>query len=129
MDGDTVKVESAFADTEKTFIGWEGDWYYRGCGEPVVTNEDGSGSHCVKRVDHPGDIHEDYNGIRKSEKSGKMLVIVSFAQPTASPEDYAHTSAILHALKPHFANESDVQVTLAIRELADEILMIVKGDG
>lgn len=124
-----LDVDNAFSNGDRTVINWEGENYYKACGEPVVANSDGSGSSCVKRQDHPGDIHEDYDGVRRSEKSGKMLMIVSFDEPTTSREDYDRTAGVMQAIKPFFAKDTDVKVSLSIRETADELLMILKGDG
>lgn len=51
----------AFIDTAETIINLKGENFYKACGYIVARNRDGSSS-CVKRVDHPGTIHEDYDG-------------------------------------------------------------------
>lgn len=51
-----------FTNREHSVICWKGENYYRACGNQVTLNDDGSGSTCVKRVDHPGLDHEDYDG-------------------------------------------------------------------
>lgn len=45
-------------------ISYKGENYYRACDYPVA-EFDGSVSHCVKRVNHPSHIHEDYDGRKK----------------------------------------------------------------
>lgn len=55
-------VENAFADADKNVISWEGDNFYRACGAPVNLDDEGAGSHCIKRVGHPSFYHEDYDG-------------------------------------------------------------------
>lgn len=66
--------KGAFTDGE--VINYQGDNYYRACGA-VVTIQ----SYCVKRVNHPGVLHEDYDGnVRGNNNSS----ISSIASPDAS---------------------------------------------
>lgn len=44
-------------------ISYKGENYYRACDELVSDLPDGGQSFCVKRVNHPGNLHEDYSGI------------------------------------------------------------------
>jgi hypothetical protein len=48
--------------TNGDVISYKGENYYRACDERVTTMADGGQSFCVKRVNHPGKIHEDYEG-------------------------------------------------------------------
>lgn len=56
----------AFANKELTVIAYKGENFYRACGVIVKVTRY-STSHCVKRVDHPGEIHEDWDGNTKDE--------------------------------------------------------------
>ena len=51
-----------FVSNDAKVINWLGENYYKACDELVSRNLDGGNSYCVKRKDHPGDIHEDYDG-------------------------------------------------------------------
>lgn len=126
---DILNVEGAFAEEDKRTINWEGENYYRGCGESVLTRPDGSSSTCVKRLDHPGDIHEDFDGHRKAEKSGKMIIVVSFDQPGADAEGHGRVQNILASLKENFDDVYPVKVIAGVRDQADEVLMILEGSG
>lgn len=58
-----------FTTTDREVICWQGENFYRACG--VFVHEDpidGIQSHCVKRVNHPGKIHEDYHGNTRGNK-------------------------------------------------------------
>lgn len=124
-----IDVTNAFASADETVVSWKGENYYKACDQPVVTNPDGSGTHCVKRVDHPGDIHEDYDGIRKTDPKGRMIVTVSFPLVEDTKKGHEETQAVLHTLRPHFQDKKDVLIYAAIREQADQIIMILDGDG
>lgn len=50
------------AFTNGEVINYEGYNYYKACDVWVSTNEDGVQAYCVKRVGHPGVLHEDYDG-------------------------------------------------------------------
>lgn len=56
-----------FADTDAAVISYKGDNYYRACDAFVVDLEDGGQAFCVKRVGHPGKIHEAYYGETREE--------------------------------------------------------------
>lgn len=56
----------AFADKEEKVINWKGENFYRACGVIVKVTRYSTTS-CVKRVDHPGDMHEDYDGNTKAD--------------------------------------------------------------
>lgn len=51
------------AFTNGEVINYKGANFYRACDAWVSNLENGGKSFCVKRVDHPGDFHEDYNGL------------------------------------------------------------------
>lgn len=59
-----------FANQEQTVISWRGENFYKACDVLVTGTVEGASSHCVKRIGHPGDIHEDFDGNTKgSEES------------------------------------------------------------
>lgn len=117
-----------FSNADKSVISWEGSNYYRACDEPVVVSESGI-SGCVKRVDHPGDIHEDYDGVRKTDDKGRMTVVVTFPIPDSDAIGHGLAQNILHTLKPQFKDQPDVKVYGAVRDVADQIIMLLDGDG
>lgn len=43
-------------------ISYKGANYYKACDKFVTDRQEGEPSFCVKRVGHPGDIHEAYDG-------------------------------------------------------------------
>ncbi len=51
-----------FASGDLTVISYKGQNYYKACGVTVTEQVDVGTSTCVKRVDHPGFMHEDYEG-------------------------------------------------------------------
>lgn len=56
-----------FANEDETVISWKGRNFYRGCDVFVSDSPDGGQTHCVKRVQHPGFIHEDWVGNTRTE--------------------------------------------------------------
>lgn len=61
-----------FASGDGLVISYKGENYYKACGalvEPVRAPEGGSTS-CVKRVNHPGNIHEDWHGNTREYSPG-----------------------------------------------------------
>lgn len=48
-------------------ISYKGANYYKACDAFVYEDSEGSSSHCVKRVNHSGPLHEDYEGRTKEE--------------------------------------------------------------
>lgn len=62
LDNDIKDLDApAFTNIAETVINYKGENYYKACPEQVTTY-----SFCVKRVNHPGDIHEDYEGNTRS---------------------------------------------------------------
>lgn len=55
-------LEPGQAFTNGDVIGYKGENYYRACDAFVANNDDGGQAFCVKRVNHPGHIHEAYDG-------------------------------------------------------------------
>jgi len=49
-------------------IWYKGDIYYRACNAFVADFEDGGKSFCVKRVGHPSQTHESYDGATCEEE-------------------------------------------------------------
>lgn len=68
--------------TDGNVISYQGENYYRACAHQVTQNDDGSGSTCVKRVDHPGVRHEDYDGNTYDEVHGSDPDKIELAIPT-----------------------------------------------
>lgn len=56
--------------TDGDVISYKGENFYRACGELVAELEGGGRSHCVKRIGHPGNQHEDYDGRRLTKMGG-----------------------------------------------------------
>lgn len=61
--------KECFADKNLEVISYKGENYYRACGVIVKTTRYGTTS-CVKRVNHPGNVHEDYAGLLKEDSNG-----------------------------------------------------------
>jgi hypothetical protein len=118
-----------FADIEASVITWKGNNYYKACDEPVVTRPDGSGTHCVKRVEHPGDIHEDYDGIRKTIDKGRMTVVVTFPLASDTREGFEYWQGIMQKLKSLFDGQEEVKIYGAVKDVADQLIMILDGEG
>jgi len=53
--------------TDGFIISYKGENYYRACDEWVADTSDGGEEFCVKRVDHPGNVHEAYSGNTREE--------------------------------------------------------------
>lgn len=122
-------VTNAFCSGDETIINWKGSNYYKACDELVTGNPNGAASYCVKREGHPGDIHEDYDGVRKVEQHGRMTVVVTFPLADNNEIGFKKSQEVLGEMKKVFADQDDVQVYGAIRESADQIIMILNGDG
>lgn len=62
-DGQYINVgPEAFATPDTNIIFYRGMNYYRACDAVVYKFADQGSSYCTKRVDHPGNYHEDYDG-------------------------------------------------------------------
>lgn len=61
-----------FADPDLLVINFEGENFYRACGEKVRHLEEGAMTTCVKRLGHVGDIHEDYDGRTRNDYDLKL---------------------------------------------------------
>lgn len=129
IDVDIFDVSDAFANADKTVVNWQGRNYYQACDELVTGSPEEGGSFCVKRVDHPGDIHEDIDGVRKTVDKGRMTVVVTFTIPEGNTIGHEMAQDILRTLKPQFKDQPDVKVYGAVRDKADQIIMILDGDG
>jgi len=119
----------AFANADETVINWQGANYYQACGITVTGDPDSETTSCVKRVDHPGDIHEDYDGVRLTDPKGRMAVVVTFTQQSSPELGFVETQRILQELKGHFKTQPDVKVYGAVHDKADQIIMVLEGDG
>lgn len=128
-DVDILDVSDAFANADKSVVNWEGRNYYQACDVLVTGSPEEGGTFCVKRVDHPGDIHEDFDGNRKTVGKGRMTVVVTFPLSEDQELGFKESQHILQTLKPHFADQPDVKVFGAVRDKADQIIMILEGDG
>lgn len=62
MDGFIDIGPECFTNTEKTVISYQGENYYKACGQLVANIPGGGQTFCVKRRDHMGDVHEDFRG-------------------------------------------------------------------
>ena len=52
-----------FADEDLTVISYKGMMYYRACSAMITDLVGGGMSFCVKRIGHPGDVHENFEGM------------------------------------------------------------------
>jgi len=77
--------------TNGNVISYKGENYYRACDAFVNDrSEEGGQSFCVKRVDHPGTIHEAYDGTIRDEK---ILVVPQLPHSKACvPDGHNHGS-------------------------------------
>lgn len=53
--------------TNGDVISYKGENYYRACDAFVTDRPEGGQSFCVKRINHPGTIHEAYDGTTRDE--------------------------------------------------------------
>jgi hypothetical protein len=76
------------AFTDGLAISYKGEIYYKSCDALVVENNDGSSTHCVKRVNHPKDhIHEDYEGnVREVHEDGMGYDLILVEEQPQPPE-------------------------------------------
>lgn len=51
-----------FADDKELVISYKGRNFYKACDIKVTNKEEGGSTFCVKRVGHPGLLHEDWDG-------------------------------------------------------------------
>lgn len=129
-DGEiTIIGPECFASTDDTVISWKGVNYYQACDELVVAGPKGSSTHCVKRVDHPGDIHEDYDGFRKTDDKARMAVVVTLPLAVDTQIGFENASEVMQQMKGVFADQPDILIYGAIKDKADQIIMILDGDG
>lgn len=59
---ENLKQLDQTAFTNGDVISYKGENYYRACGVHVFDLDNGGKTSCVKRVGHPGNTHEDYEG-------------------------------------------------------------------
>ncbi len=63
IDPDEMAIAPRVTFSEDTTVlTWDEIVYHQECGHPVSHLPDGSLSVCAKRKNHPGDIHEDFDG-------------------------------------------------------------------
>lgn len=62
IEGFTTLGPECFIGNEGNTISFQGDNFYRGCGNFVFRLPGGGSTHCVKRVGHPSEECEDYDG-------------------------------------------------------------------
>lgn len=84
----------AFTNRVETIINYKGNNFYMACGTLVTGVPDEGTTTCVKRIGHPGDIHEDWDGnqvegVREVEKPEKI-----FDWTTSTPIEEAVGQAI-----------------------------------
>lgn len=109
-----------FANPDKTVIAWQGSNYYQACDHQVTETEDGGATHCVKRVDHPGVRHEDYDGNTYDEVHGADPDKIELAIPTVGMASDG-TPIQINKLDIRKAWEAFVQPTQDAREeMTDE---------
>lgn len=66
LKGDLVDIgPECFTNGE--VISYKGQNYFLSCAEYVSDLDDGGQSFCVKRINHPGHIHEDYAGTTRED--------------------------------------------------------------
>lgn len=53
--------------TDGLVISYKGENYYKACDAFVHDLEDGGQAFCVKRMNHPTEIHESYDGTTREE--------------------------------------------------------------
>lgn len=70
-----------FANEEETIISYKGENFYKSCDHQVTDIEGGGASHCVKRVDHPGVRHEDFDGNTYDEIYGSAPETIEIPIP------------------------------------------------
>lgn len=108
--------------TDGKVINYNGDNYYKACDAEVSDFEGGGKSYCVKRVDHHGHIHENYDGKISSDGPGEQAVIV-FAFP--EPQDNVVMAHLIQKAKYNFKEMKDVvKVYMAVKASADQIIEI-----
>lgn len=127
-DVDILDVSDAFANADKSVVNWEGRNYYQACDVLVTGSPEEGGTFCVKRVDHPGDIHEDIDGNRKTINKGRYAIIVTLPFDP-SPEGFAKVSEVMQTLKAELGDTDGRFVYNAVRGTADQIIMILDGEG
>lgn len=76
-----------FASGDKTVISYEGENFYRACGAYVADHADGSRSSCVKRVGHPGNVHENFDGVLHTYTYGDEAHDVNISADASTPQD------------------------------------------
>lgn len=129
-EGDiTVIGPECFASVDDKVISWKGANFYKACDELVMENPLGGATHCVKRVDHPGDIHEDYDGNRRGEDTGKYVIVVTVPLQGTLLELHSEVQEVMAALKAELGDKEGRQVFNAVKDRADQIVMILEGSG
>jgi len=78
-----------FSDVSGTVINYQGENYYKACGEFVADNSDGGSSSCVLPARFPHEVHSNYRGDTTEGTSG---VLVSL---TAQPRDHKELDRVL----------------------------------
>lgn len=73
MSDITVLGPELFANADASVISFKGENFYRACDHLVKELPDGGASYCVKRVNHPGRFHEDFNGRTYCESAKSEL--------------------------------------------------------
>lgn len=93
--GYTILGPECFTMDEGRVISLKGENFYKACNFKVADLHDGGASHCVKRVDHPGKKHEDYDGRIYDEVHGFDPDTLEIPTPTLWPSDAKVTRTMI----------------------------------
>lgn len=88
----------AFMDVDEMVIGYKGDNFYKSCDAWVYTLPDGTRTHCVKRLNHQGYVHEDYSGITRVPNGFSNIVDKAHNELSLIGEDAYTVRGYLHML-------------------------------
>lgn len=90
-----MSSETMIISDDKTVINHEGANYYKACEHIVAIKIDGVRSYCVKRIGHPGILHEDFDGnVNTNGVNPSIADIVSPNAPMTTNEKGGRQSDI-----------------------------------
>lgn len=103
--GDIIPIgDECFAAGDETIISYKGENFYKACNAFVVDFLPWGGTaFCVKRVGHPGKMHESYEGATRWERSkSSMRTFIVYRTEAKSLKSDVDTHNYLEGDQPQF---------------------------
>lgn len=114
-----------FANDTLTVISYKGVNYYKACDEFVTDRKEGGQSFCVKRIGHPGKIHEAYDGTTREK--GVLAAYDVEGNLANGLDKYSPTLSIKTKSFEDIARELANAIRLTVEYVGNDVLPAKEG--